>query len=87
MYILKSNAEWLPGHAEHKRDGWVCKKTGADIEVETIGRSLHDGPFPGTGSGRVVQVGHLHCPGCDPNWKGPAYGTPVTPAELVSDGN
>ncbi len=83
MLVLLSDHKWCEQHAVMGSDGWECKKTGADINFTIIGRSLHDGPFPGSGSGRVVQVGHLHCTGCDPNWKGPSYGTPVKPEELA----
>jgi hypothetical protein len=52
--------------------------------VTMVPRSLHDGPFPLSGSGRVPEIGHLHCPGCDPNWKAPVAGSGITPAEIVT---
>jgi hypothetical protein len=79
MYVVLTDQLWCENHAVLKEDGWECKTTGADIQVTVVGRSLHDGPFPLSGSGRVIQVGHLHCPKCNPGWKAPEYGTPIKP--------
>lgn len=86
MYILAADATWLIEHGRPNPDGWVCKKAGTDIVCTEIGRSLHDGPFPFSGSGKVVKVGHLHCPTCQPDWKGPRYGEPIKPEQLTEDG-
>jgi hypothetical protein len=85
MTILAAHATWIKEHAVPGSDGWTCKKTGADILCDQVGRSLHDGLFPLSGSGRVINVGHLHCPGCQPDWQAPRYGEPVKPEELMED--
>jgi hypothetical protein len=51
MYILATDAAWLIEHGRPGLDGWFCKKAGTDIVCTEIGRSLHDGPFPFSGSG------------------------------------
>lgn len=86
MYIVATDATWLREHARSEPDGWVCKKTGADIMCTQVGRSLHDGPFPLSGSGKVLTVGHLHCPACQPDWKAPNYGESIKPELLIEDG-
>lgn len=83
MYVILADHRWCEEHANPTTDGWKCKKTNSDIQVTEIRRSLHDGPFPLSGSGRVIPVGHLHCPGCDPSWKGPADGTPIKPEQIA----
>ncbi len=84
MKVLISDHQWCEGHARFGDDGWKCKTTGAEIVATTVGRSLHDGPFPLSGSGRVVDVLHLHCPACQPDWKKPNHGTPVKPEQIAN---
>ena len=82
--VLKDH-EWCKEHAKIEEGGfWRCKKTGAEIMAQEIGRTLHDGPFPLSGSGQVPLVLHLHCPACDPDWKSPSYGTPIDPEEIIT---
>jgi len=83
MQIVRSDHAWCEAHATYTEEGWRCKTTGQIIEVTFIGRSIHDGPFALSGGGRVEQIGHLHCPGCDPNWTGPNPGKPISPSEII----
>jgi ribosomal protein L37AE/L43A len=83
MKILLEDYNWCSKHAEYTTKGvWQCKTTAANILATTIGRSLHNGPFEGSGGGDVVKVIHLHCPKCNPEWQGPSYGTPIKPEQI-----
>lgn len=86
MYLPKSDRDWIIKHAEQRKsDGlWVCKTTGETIDVTVVGRSIWHRPFMG-GSGEVRQVGHLSCPGCNPNFTAPDPGTPIYGEELIRD--
>lgn len=82
--VLKDH-EWCEKHAFlDDEKGWLCKKTKVPIEAQEIGRTLHDGPFPLSGSGKVPLILHLHCPECNPKYKPPIYGTPIDPDEIVT---
>ena len=82
--VVLSDHTWCQGHATCNAEGdWQCKTTGAIIQATGVRRSLHDGPFPSSGSGSVSEVLHLHCPECNPNWQPPAYGTPITLGEIA----
>lgn len=87
MLILASDARWIQEHADFDPQSsyWKCKKSGQSIDCTVISRSLHDGPFPLSGNGKVVSVGHLHCPACQPDWRPPPRGSSVKPEELVDD--
>ena len=83
MQLPKTNKDWPLEHAKKVKDGrWKCKKTGTIIQCLTTGRSIWTKPFSG-GSGAVRQIGHLHCPECQPNFELPEYGTSIYSDELV----
>jgi hypothetical protein len=84
-YILAADQKFLKEHAERRGSRWMCKKTGAIIRVTETGRSIWHRPFMG-GSGEVCQVGHLHCPECQPQFSVPSYGTPIYDDELIKVG-
>lgn len=81
-YIPKRDADWLKEHGEYKEGGWVCQKTGKDINQVTVGRSIHIGKMMG-GFGEVRNVIHLYCTGCNPDFKPPTHGTPIQEGDLV----
>ena len=83
MYVVLSDHRWCENHAQLTLDGWECRETRADIIVTMVGRSLHEGPFTGCGTGSVPKVAHLHCPVCQPDWQPPMFGTPITESELA----
>jgi hypothetical protein len=64
MWCIKSQMNWLKGHAEwdqvHKRQ--ICKVTKTPIEGVKIGRSVHTEPDFLAGSGEVRAVIHWFCP-------------------------
>lgn len=82
MNCLKNNVSWCKEHAYYDGKLWRCKKTDEPISVRDIECSLHDGPFPVTGSGNVVVISWLTCEKCLPNEKPPVRGTPVTHVQL-----
>lgn len=83
MQLSEKDKDWILEHAEQDDGGnWKCKKTDAIIQCSTTGRSIWTEPFLG-GSGEVRQIGHLHCPECQPNFKLPEHGTPIYSNELV----
>lgn len=51
----------------HPGEGWKCKKCGTWLEQCTGYASVHDGPFPLSGSGRVLHYAYPYCPTCEPN--------------------
>lgn len=81
-YVVYSDHMWCEEHAVMRTDGWECKETGVDIQATIISRSLHDGSFSASGGGKVIKVVHLHCPKCNPDWKGPISGTPIKPDQI-----
>ncbi len=83
MLIVAADHGWVERHADLRDDGWYCKRTGRAIMVSVIGRSIHQFPRQMAGDGRVIPVGHLHCPGCSPDWQPPEYGKPITESELA----
>ena len=84
MLITETDASWCENHAHQDENGdWVCKKTNTNIVSRVILRSLRDGKFPLSGSGKVVEVTHLYCPGCNPDWKAPESGAPIDPSEIL----
>ena len=54
---------------------WLCNKCEAEIQQTTGYASVHDGPFPMSGSGTVIQYAFPYCPACD--------GKPSTPHDTV----
>lgn len=61
-----------------KYDGkYVCNDCGATIMAVHVAHPVHDGPFPGSGSGEVVTEEVGYCPNCEK--KPSPYGAPITP--------
>lgn len=88
MYVPKADQDWVEGHArfDDVEGGWRCAVSNMFIRSTTTGRSLHDGQFSGVksaGSGRVLNVVHLYCPACNPDFTAPEYGTPIREEDLV----
>lgn len=83
MQLLKTNKIWLFGHAEQSEDGtWKCRKTGVPIVRSVVERSIWIKSFIGSYGG-VREIGHLHCPKCQPNPKLPSQGASIDEDELV----
>ena len=49
-----------------------CNDCDSEIRATTVAHSIHDGPFPLSGSGRVTNEQVPYCPTCDekPNFHG-----------------
>ncbi len=48
----------------------LCEKCGGVRLVETVYDSIHDGPFPLSGSGKTIARDVEYCPKCDPKPRG-----------------
>ena len=57
---IKGELTWLEEHAKYENGAWVCKTTNVPITNSIIGRSM--------GCGEVVNVNHLHCTKCQPDF-------------------
>lgn len=53
--------------ADPTPDGYKCKTCGSILQQTTGYASVHDGPFPLSGSGRVKHYPYPYCPKCEPN--------------------
>lgn len=75
---LNAAGNWLviDGESERQADGSWQHNCGAPIQSVPVYHSIHDGPFPLSGSGRV-HVEHVpFCPDCE---EAPtAYGMPIS---------
>ncbi len=40
-WVSKEQWRWLESHGRRDGAGWVCQKTGADINALEVGRSIH----------------------------------------------
>lgn len=50
----------------YQEDGeWYCKKCHAIVMSINSIVSIHDGPFPLSGSGKTAEVGVPYCPECE----------------------
>jgi hypothetical protein len=56
---------------------YECAECQRPIMDATIAHSIHDGPVPGSGSGRVHNEHVPYCPNCEEKPK--FHGTPITP--------
>ena len=56
---------------------WKCKKCHSHIQQTTGYASVHDGPFPGSGSGRVLHYPIPYCPTCEEKPTGAAISDTV----------
>ena len=88
MLVVKQHQDWLEQHAvcDDLEEAWRCKVTKKFIQPVEMRRSIHDSSFTGlkaAGSGEVRVVTHLYCPGCDPDYAPPKYGTPIRVEELI----
>ena len=54
---------------------YVCNMCGSSIKVTTVAHSIHDGPFPLSGSGRCEYEEVPYCPNCEQ--KPSFHGTPI----------
>ncbi len=50
---------------------------GTEIMGATVAHSIHDGPWPGSGSGQVHNQTVPYCPKCES--KPPFHGSPIVP--------
>jgi hypothetical protein len=46
-------------------DGFKCMDCGSDILVASVAHSIHDGPFPLSGSGKCEYEQVPYCPKCE----------------------
>lgn len=56
---------------QHPDQSWL-HKCGTDVRARTVTQSIHDGPFPLSGYGRVATSQVPYCPTCEtePDWLG-----------------
>lgn len=78
--VNRHHAERIAKTATYDRvkDSWLCNKCGSEIQQTTGYASVHDGPFPLSGSGEVVHFPYPFCPKCD--------GDPDTPRAFIKEG-
>ena len=60
-----------------KDDVWHCKTCQARVMAVNVAHPIHDGPFPGSGSGQCDYVEVGYCPNCET--KPSFHGAPITP--------
>jgi hypothetical protein len=53
------------GKNEGENYNYVCNDCGSDIMSARVAHPIHDGPFPGSGSGRCHYESVPYCPKCE----------------------
>jgi hypothetical protein len=55
---------------------YICNACGSEILAVTVIFSIHDGPFPMSGSGKTIRQNYPYCPKCET--KPEIHGLPIT---------
>lgn len=70
----------LTSEDEEKNMTYECTQCNGNISGVTVAHSIHDGPFPLSGSGQCKYEGVPYCPNCEdkPNWNGTPIDVPFS---------
>ena len=80
MLVVKGSLDWCEEtHAEWRDGKLFCRKTGEQIQVVVIPRTV----VSGRAKEVVHKVAHLFCPACEGGWQPPRDLAPIGAEDVV----